>query len=174
MAAAAPAPAADVGKVSPAIRAGESNTLELCGNTLLPAAPSAGAAAMSLFRFLPHAVPIAEYDELRVLPDPVMVKGTVVKGFGRGSKELGIPTANLDPEALGDAALTALPPGVYFGWASVGDSPAAHKMVMSIGWCVIKDADSQASAFAAPLRPAVLPLACCGRPRFRSRWLHSL
>lgn len=76
----------------------------------------------------------AEYDELRALPEPVVVRGTVVKGFGRGSKELGIPTANLDPEALGDAALTALPPGVYFGWASVGKSPVVHKMVMSIGW----------------------------------------
>ena len=28
------------------------------------------------------------------------IRGTVVKGFGRGSRELGIPTANLDSEAL--------------------------------------------------------------------------
>lgn len=28
-------------------------------------------------------------------PYPVMLKATVVKGFGRGSKELGIPTGKL-------------------------------------------------------------------------------
>ncbi len=31
---------------------------------------------------------------------PWTLKGTVVKGFGRGSKELGIPTANLDSASL--------------------------------------------------------------------------
>lgn len=28
------------------------------------------------------------------------LKGEVVRGFGRGSKELGIPTANIDTKAL--------------------------------------------------------------------------
>jgi hypothetical protein len=31
---------------------------------------------------------------------PRAAQGTVVKGFGRGSKELGVPTANLDSESL--------------------------------------------------------------------------
>ena len=37
-----------------------------------------------------------------VIPlEPVWkLKGKVVKGFGRGSKELGIPTANLDAASL--------------------------------------------------------------------------
>jgi hypothetical protein len=65
----------------------------------------------------------------------VRLRGTVVKGFGRGSKELGVPTANLDPEALG-SSLDGVQPGVYFGWASVGASGEVYKMVMSIGWCV--------------------------------------
>lgn len=65
----------------------------------------------------------------------MLLRGPVIKGFGRGSKELGIPTANLDAEALG-AAVAACAPGVYYGWASVGAAPEVHKMVMSIGWCV--------------------------------------
>ena len=31
---------------------------------------------------------------------PRAAQGTVVKGFGRGSKELGVPTANLDSDSL--------------------------------------------------------------------------
>ncbi|GMH42483.1 hypothetical protein BSKO_10402 [Bryopsis sp. KO-2023] len=61
------------------------------------------------------------------------MKGTVVKGFGRGSKELGIPTANLDSKSIA-AALAKTVTGIYLGWASVGSSTEVHKMVMSIGW----------------------------------------
>jgi FAD synthase len=32
------------------------------------------------------------YPEARILSDPFRVEGEVVKGFGRGSKELNIPT----------------------------------------------------------------------------------
>ena len=39
----------------------------------------------------------------------------MVTGFGRGSKQLGVPTANIDPEPLLEQ-LRALPKGVYFGW----------------------------------------------------------
>ena len=35
---------------------------------------------------------------------PVRLCGCVVHGFGRGSKELGIPTANLDKGAVSSAA----------------------------------------------------------------------
>jgi FAD synthase len=95
-----------------------------------------------------HAAAVAAgYTELRALPVRVALAGEVVKGFGRGSKELGIPTANLDADALGDA-LAALPTGIYLGWASVrvpeiegdggsggdGGSARVHKMVMSVGW----------------------------------------
>jgi FAD synthase len=73
------------------------------------------------------------YGAARDLASPLLFRGPVVKGFGRGSKELGVPTANLDVDALG-AAAAECEPGVYFGWASVGDSADVHKMVMSIGW----------------------------------------
>jgi riboflavin kinase len=38
---------------------------------------------------------------------PLFLVGGVIKGFGRGSKELGIPTANLPLSALGTVAMAA-------------------------------------------------------------------
>jgi len=68
----------------------------------------------------------------RVLPvPPVVMRGPVVKGFGRGSSVLGIPTANLDVTPL-KREVDSLAPGIYLGWASVRG--ASHAMVMSIGW----------------------------------------
>eukprot|EP01116_Phalansterium_solitarium_P014549 TRINITY_DN3226_c0_g1_i1.p2 TRINITY_DN3226_c0_g1~~TRINITY_DN3226_c0_g1_i1.p2 ORF type:complete len:162 (+),score=33.94 TRINITY_DN3226_c0_g1_i1:51-536(+) len=63
---------------------------------------------------------------------PFFLEGSVVKGFGRGSKELGIPTANLPIEPYEDI-LAKIPVGVYCGWACVNNGPV-HKMAMSIGW----------------------------------------
>lgn len=48
------------------------------------------------------------------LPYPIVVDTTVTAGFGRGSSELGIPTANIPPGTLAN-----LDAGVYFGWAAV-------------------------------------------------------
>ncbi|XP_065841675.1 riboflavin kinase-like [Oscarella lobularis] len=63
---------------------------------------------------------------------PLYVRGIVVKGFGRGSRELGIPTANLDAGAV-DSLPEDFKNGIYFGWASV-DRGDVHKMVMSVGY----------------------------------------
>uniref|UniRef100_A0A4W5KU78 Riboflavin kinase n=1 Tax=Hucho hucho TaxID=62062 RepID=A0A4W5KU78_9TELE len=63
---------------------------------------------------------------------PYFCRGEVVRGFGRGSKELGILTANFT-----DSVVELLPgdisTGIYYGWACV-DTGDIHKMVMSIGW----------------------------------------
>ncbi|KJE88368.1 riboflavin kinase [Capsaspora owczarzaki ATCC 30864] len=82
---------------------------------------------------------------------PTFLRGTVIKGFGRGSKELGIPTANL-PEDIANSMSEGISTGIYYGWASVTQSkasgsgssstpapaaPAAapvYPMVMSVGW----------------------------------------
>ncbi|GLI60027.1 hypothetical protein VaNZ11_002092 [Volvox africanus] len=61
------------------------------------------------------------------------IRGKVVKGFGRGSKELGIPTANVDPAAVAGSLAEAVT-GIYAGWARVGERPEVHKTVLSIGW----------------------------------------
>ncbi|CAG2229725.1 riboflavin kinase-like [Mytilus edulis] len=63
---------------------------------------------------------------------PHFAEGKVVKGFGRGSKELGIPTANF-PEKVVENLPKDLPGGVYYGWANV-DNGEVLKMVLSIGW----------------------------------------
>ncbi|KAG0307528.1 riboflavin kinase [Dissophora globulifera] len=71
-------------------------------------------------------------------PFPIKMSGTVIKGFGRGSKDLGIPTvetnlrseqklifvlvisltANLPEEAIA-AQEQHMPTGIYYGWAQV-------------------------------------------------------
>ena len=73
-------------------------------------------------------------------PYPLLIEGEVVRGFGRGSKDLGCPTANLADEVI--APFTSrLATGVHFGYARVKFSPdasTAHDrvlpMVMSVGW----------------------------------------
>ncbi|KAI8049061.1 hypothetical protein BDF22DRAFT_658015 [Syncephalis plumigaleata] len=68
-------------------------------------------------------------------PFPVFLASKVIHGFGRGSKELGIPTANMEEEAqeslCKDAKL-----GVYYGWAQVigVEDSRVFPMVMSLGW----------------------------------------
>lgn len=70
-------------------------------------------------------------------PFPLRLSGPVVKGFGRGSKELGIPTANIPIEGLSVGGCADVESGVYFGYASIklGDAePEVFPQVMSIGW----------------------------------------
>lgn len=63
---------------------------------------------------------------------PYFCRGKVARGFGRGSKHLGIPTANF-PELVVDSLPADISTGIYYGWARVGNGDI-HKMVMSIGW----------------------------------------
>lgn len=67
------------------------------------------------------------------------MEGEIVTGYGRGSKELGVPTANLLPADV-QGEIVGLPAGVYFGWAQLMTSESqqesdglVHKMVMNIG-----------------------------------------
>ncbi|KAI8967093.1 hypothetical protein BDF20DRAFT_908535 [Mycotypha africana] len=67
-------------------------------------------------------------------PFPFALEGTVVKGYGRGSKQLGIPTANLSDEAIATMA-SGLETGVYYGWTQIGErGSTVYPMVMSLGW----------------------------------------
>lgn len=121
-----------------------------------PVAPVAGAettaSSLSELRFAelgcaaPGAAPApteprAGWGATLPLPGgPVFVSGEVVHGFGRGSTQLGFPTANLAKAAL--APLAGLMPGVYCGFARVHGAPSSgneadrqvQKMVMSLGW----------------------------------------
>ncbi|QDZ24600.1 riboflavin kinase [Chloropicon primus] len=85
-------------------------------------------------------------DEVRAVEPHWLLKGTVIQGFGRGSKELGIPTANLDAKCLSEAGVDdnnssgeGVVSGIYCGFACLPRateerSKGVHPMVMSIGW----------------------------------------
>lgn len=94
----------------------------------------------SLLAFHPERYglpPFSDFIANTVPLDPVWrINGTVVRGFGRGSKELGIPTANLDAASV-HVALAEAVTGIYGGWASLGVDSSENKvypMVMSVGW----------------------------------------
>mmetsp|Transcript_619 Transcript_619/g.1114 ORF Transcript_619/g.1114 Transcript_619/m.1114 type:complete len:183 (-) Transcript_619:1546-2094(-) len=68
----------------------------------------------------------------------ILLTGEVIHGFGRGSKLLGCPTANIPPEPY-LKLLEVLSTGIYFGFCTVLhnnliDQSQVHLMVMSIGW----------------------------------------
>lgn len=70
-------------------------------------------------------------------PFPVNISGIVEHGFGRGSRDLGCPTANLPASLSNHPGLQSN--GVYFGWASVwlpsiSSNPIIKPMVMSVGY----------------------------------------
>ena len=52
-------------------------------------------------------------------PCPFKIEGPVVRGFGRGSKELNIPTANIPVDGLSVGGREEVENGVYFGWAGL-------------------------------------------------------
>lgn len=62
---------------------------------------------------------------------PYSTSGLVVRGFGRGSKALGIPTANL-PDDVVNLLPKEFETGVYYGWVTL--EKVVYKMVASIGW----------------------------------------
>lgn len=77
-------------------------------------------------------------------PYPIALTGAVQKGFGRGGKDLGCPTANLPDDSITPLSSVAIT-GVYYGFAQVVPPPehAANfepedimvlPMVMSLGW----------------------------------------
>jgi len=63
---------------------------------------------------------------------PYFVRGKVVKGFGRGSKSLGIPTANYEQPVV-DQLPDNLQKGIYYGFAQVEQS-SVYECCLSIGW----------------------------------------
>jgi riboflavin kinase len=69
---------------------------------------------------------------------PIRMTSQVIRGFGRGSKDLGIPTANLDLDQLvfckGSGFLSTnesfqldnLPCGIYWGFGQIGEEKDAR------------------------------------------------
>jgi riboflavin kinase len=71
---------------------------------------------------------------------PIRMISKVVRGFGRGSTDLGIPTANLCRDTGSfSTSFDALPCGIYWGFARVGkqseiDNDMVYKAAISIGY----------------------------------------
>ncbi|VEU34881.1 unnamed protein product [Pseudo-nitzschia multistriata] len=69
---------------------------------------------------------------------PLRLTSVVVRGYGRGSTDLGIPTANLSRENiklnLVGVSFDDLPTGIYWGFCRVGDNPTIFKTACSIGY----------------------------------------
>lgn len=63
---------------------------------------------------------------------PHFAKGLVIRGFGRGARELKCPTANFSFEVV-QKLPNELESGVYFGYAQL-EKGDIHEMVTSIGW----------------------------------------
>ncbi|KAA8649979.1 hypothetical protein EYZ11_007267 [Aspergillus tanneri] len=86
--------------------------------------------------------PVAGPDNGPASPFPLRLSGPVIKGFGRGSKELGIPTANIPADGLAD--YPDLQVGVYYGVVALDPAQFAYTIepstttilpaVLSIGY----------------------------------------
>jgi len=66
------------------------------------------------------------------LRKPLLLEGPVTKGYGRGSKKLGVPTANL-PHFDSQLKESDYANGVYFGWGLVQGDTQAYPVVANIG-----------------------------------------
>ncbi|OKL55717.1 Riboflavin kinase [Talaromyces atroroseus] len=73
--------------------------------------------------------PVAGPDQGPPTPYPIRLSGPVIKGFGRGSKELGIPTANIPADGL--AAHPSLETGVYYGVAALDPARFVYEDAVS-------------------------------------------
>ena len=82
------------------------------------------------------------------MEEAIEISGTVVKGFQRGSKQLGVPTANIEMTPENIAISKNLVPGVY---AAVGrltkvegiegefETDKEYPCALSIGWNPVYD-----------------------------------
>ena len=73
--------------------------------------------------------------------DGIRIKGQIVKGFQRGSRQLGCPTANIEMTPENKEITTNLIPGIYFATGQFTNSmqefiKSSHiySCVLSIGW----------------------------------------
>ncbi|CCF50903.1 hypothetical protein NDA11_003429 [Ustilago hordei] len=120
-------------------------------------------------------------------PYPIYLRGKVEKGFGRGSKDLGCPTANLPSKVVGPGSpLTRT--GVYFGFARVlpqdpddptltdsEDVDADYAAQNPVAADSLDDEDNEVVLGASPIRDLDEAFADSGlpRPRQASRALPS-
>ncbi|THH11545.1 hypothetical protein EW145_g606 [Phellinidium pouzarii] len=121
-------------------------SIVLSSNSPAPATELAGAPAVSTEAFRAARPLVAGPADAPSAPFPIALRGTVQKGFRRGGKDLGCPTANLSEEALHPLS-AATTTGIYYGLAQVlprgsvdtesnlsADDCKIYPMAMSLGW----------------------------------------
>ncbi|KAG8459426.1 hypothetical protein KFE25_013062 [Diacronema lutheri] len=74
----------------------------------------------------------------RPLPRVMLLRGEVSRGYGRGSAQLGVPTANLREQDFA-GELAHVPTGVYAGWAVIEGAAGragevVHRAVVNVGY----------------------------------------
>jgi len=79
----------------------------------------------ALYLTVLRKVPVA------LLSEPFFARGAVAQGYGRGSKKLGFPTANL-PASLFSGRLADVAAGVYSGWAALNG--VVYAAVANVGF----------------------------------------
>lgn len=80
------------------------------------------------FEYLQENVPWDTYSDVESLSGGVKITGQIVTGFGRGSSQLGFPTANIQTNEK-----LELVPGVYATRVKMEGN--YYKGAISIGWC---------------------------------------
>ena len=66
-----------------------------------------------------------------IFDSPRLLSASVVHGFKRGSKDLGIPTANLNMDEIA-AEKADISSGIYYGFARLHSR--TYETVVSVGW----------------------------------------
>ncbi|KAI9724206.1 MAG: riboflavin kinase [Chrysothrix sp. TS-e1954] len=89
-------------------------------------------------------------------PFPIKVNGRIVRGFGRGSRELGIPTANIPIDGLEVGGHKDVMSGVYYGWAGLSFKQSIADAALAQGPTGGKD-EARHSSQPAPLEPSTMP-----------------
>ncbi|KAK2807330.1 hypothetical protein FQN50_005485 [Emmonsiellopsis sp. PD_5] len=100
--------------------------------------------------------PVAGPDSGPEPPFPMKLSGPVIKGFGRGSKELGIPTANIPPDSL--SAYGDVESGVYYGVAALDPAMFKYSRTSASDEGKKSAADADAAATEATIFPCVLSI----------------
>ncbi|CAK7897647.1 riboflavin kinase [[Candida] anglica] len=100
--------------------------------------------------------PASNIPETPQPPYPLIQKSHIVCGFGRGSSELGIPTANIP---INDS-LNQLDTGIYFGWCKleVNKEECSKKVERGDGNVVEFNNGSELSASEKDVLPMVMSI----------------
>ncbi|CAM9190049.1 unnamed protein product [Chrysoparadoxa australica] len=120
---------------------------------MVPHALPDEAALLEMTRFLPLQLrsftdagdlylAVLKLTPQRACQSVMYLSGVVSQGYGRGSKKLGVPTANL-PASQFTSQLEGVQNGVYFGWGQVDKGAekvapcvqqVVHKVVANVGY----------------------------------------